>query len=509
MYHEGVVDEVLAYIRGRGLVRAGERVGVAVSGGADSVALLRLLLELRGELGVVLTVLHFHHGIRGPAADADQQFVEHLAAAHGLPFLAGAGDAPVQAREHGLSLEAAARELRYAWFWRLLREGRLDRVATAHTLDDQAETVLLRLVRGAGTRGLAGIYPEMAAPAADGSQHAAQGGGATQGRIVRPLLGARRSQLREYLKTMGQDWREDASNLDAAHARNRVRLQLLPLLEKEFNPGVARVLAQTAEIARDEEAFWQEAVARQLAALEIKPAAAGEAGVSFRAAALGEHPAALERRLVRALGECVGLRLSLEQVEGVRALAAGRGGRTAELPGEWQAARAGGEIVIRRTGGKEAKGRRHAAAAGYEYRLPVPGEVRVKELGCVIRASLQSPGGGPAGYNAGRFLDPRSLAPELVVRNWRAGDRFWPAHNKSPKKVKSLLQERRVVEPERRLWPVVASGSSIVWMRGFPASQEHRAGPEMGSALVIEELAIEAAQGPPPTPSSPRMPSER
>src|SRR5262249_14846902 len=153
-------DKVLKYIREQRLLQPGERVAVAVSGGADSVALLRLLLELRPELGIVLSVAHFHHQIRGAEADADQQFVSGLAQQSQLEFHSGSANAPAHARDHKLSLESAARELRHRWFRELAEQGRADKIATAHTLDDQAETVLMRILRGAGVRGLSGIAPE-------------------------------------------------------------------------------------------------------------------------------------------------------------------------------------------------------------------------------------------------------------------------------------------------------------------------------------------------------------
>jgi tRNA(Ile)-lysidine synthase len=163
---------MLDFIRRHRQMRPGDRVGVAVSGGADSVALLRLLLEARSELGVVLSVVHFNHRIRGPAADADEAFVAELAHTHQIEFHCDSGDTPAHARQARLSLEAAGRALRYGFFRRLLEAGMVNRVATAHTLDDQAETVLLRFFRGAGTRGLAGIYPVLVvapgeAPASD------------------------------------------------------------------------------------------------------------------------------------------------------------------------------------------------------------------------------------------------------------------------------------------------------------------------------------------------------
>ena len=183
MYHGTVLERLLQFAAEHELLRPGDRVAVAVSGGADSVALLRLLLDARSEFGVVLSVTHFNHKIRGHEADEDEAFVRALAEKHDLAFHAGSADTPQFAREHHLGLEAAARQLRHEFFRELIRENKASKVATAHTLDDQAETVLLRLMRGAGTKGLAGIYPDIKVMGKTGS-------------IVRPLLGVRRAELR-------------------------------------------------------------------------------------------------------------------------------------------------------------------------------------------------------------------------------------------------------------------------------------------------------------------------
>ena len=199
-----------------------------MSGGADSVALLRLLLELRKELGLVLSVVHFNHKLRGADADADENFVAELAKNFHLEFYCESGDVAGLASAKGAGIEAAARDMRYRFFRKLLSDGTLDRVATAHTLDDQAETVLLRIARGAGTRGLAGIYPQLSVP---GSQF-------SEASIIRPLLGVRRKALESYLHEIGQGWREDKSNRDLRFARNRVRHGVLPRLERALNPSV-------------------------------------------------------------------------------------------------------------------------------------------------------------------------------------------------------------------------------------------------------------------------------
>ena len=296
-----LASRVAAYIREHDLLRPGQRVGVAVSGGADSVSLLRLLLELRGELGIVLSVAHLNHGTRGAESDADEQFVAALATRHGLDLHAERADVPAHARKHRLSLEAAGRAARDDFFTRLIEANTIDCIALAHTQDDQAETVLLRLLRGAGPRGLAGIYPTRALTD-DGS------------RVVRPLLAIRRAELRSYLGSLDQPWREDASNRDLRHTRNRIRHQLLPMLERDYNPGIARLLSELAEIARGEEEHWQTVVPPLLAQL----APDGVVAVGPRLA----QPVAVQRRLLRAAAEAAGVRLDFDHTERVRRHAA-------------------------------------------------------------------------------------------------------------------------------------------------------------------------------------------
>src|SRR5882672_12164623 len=243
--------EVLRMVRKKGSLRAGQRVGVAVSGGADSVALLLLLLELYQELGVVLSVVHFNHKLRGRASEKDEAFVAGLAEKFGLALHLGRGDVGSKAKRENANLEDAARRARYAFFKRLTEGGLVDCVATAHTADDQAETVLAHILRGTGLAGLGGIHP------------------VTKGGIVRPLLGTRRGDLRKYLQAKRQTWREDATNRDTAKQRARMRKKLLPLLEKEFNPKSVQHLAELANAAREDEALI-EAFCETLDATKLK-----------------------------------------------------------------------------------------------------------------------------------------------------------------------------------------------------------------------------------------------
>jgi tRNA(Ile)-lysidine synthase len=460
---------VLGYIRKHELLKAGDRVGIAVSGGADSVALLRLLLELRKEIGVILSVVHFNHRLRGAESDKDERFVAELAQRQKLEMLSESGEVTACAAEKHLSLETAAREMRYRHFRQLLLAGRVNRIATGHTLDDQAETVLLKMVRGAGGRGLAGIYPQLSV----------QGSQFSDASIIRPLLGSRRRELEAYLLGLGQSWREDKSNRDLRHMRNRVRHGILPRLERYLNPAVSEAFAETAEIARSEEEYWDREIAQVLPLVCRTAAGCGALSLSV----LMQLPLALQRRVIRAASESLGLRLDFAHVEAILAL----GSESAEAPKStglrdgWVVSKKKGELRFESTAGRPRK-------SEYEYRLCVPGSVEVRETESRFETVLV-PGSAAAAYNPGDLLDGALLGVELKVRNWRAGDRFWPAHTKLPKKIKELLVERKVVGSERKLWPVVVSGSDVVWVRGFPAPARLRL--RSDKAVLIREVRQE------------------
>lgn len=504
-YH-GCVHElpqrVHRYIRDLELLRPGDRLGVAVSGGADSVALVRLLLELRDELGVVLSLVHLNHQIRGGDADSDQQFVCDLAGLHGLPLHASSADTPSEAAARHLSLEAAARKIRYGYFQDLLTGGLLDKIATAHTLDDQAETVLLRLARGTGITGLAGIYPRWPVASEQCSEDVAStarvgtGLRPLQGErslplppaVIRPLLQVRRCELLAYLQALGQPWREDASNLDLRFARNRVRHKVLPQLENELNPRIRELLAETAEIARAEERFWADVVSRALT--QVWSAPAGSTRGVLRIAALLRHPLALQRRILRAAAEALAVPLEFQHVDELLRLAQTppAGEKQVMLPGGWRA--------LRRTDGLQFEpppAGQLVDAHNFAYFLSLPGEVAVAETGTIFRATV-----APVSPEvAGQAYDPAHLPSLLQVRNWRPGDRFWPSHTRAPRKIKELLQNHKVPLAQRRTWPVITSAASgheeVIWVRGFPPPQQLLAPSGGKLGLIIQEYALQQA----------------
>jgi tRNA(Ile)-lysidine synthase len=476
---QDALRSVRAFITSHDLLCPGERVAVAVSGGADSVALLRLLLELRQELGIVISVAHLNHQLRGADAERDADFVAELAQRHGLEFHLAVRDVRAYAAEHKLSLEAAGRRLRYAFFRALIDQCKVDKVATAHTLDDQAETVLLKLLRGSGLRGLAGIHPRLRAE--DGRVW-----------VVRPLLGTARREVEAYLHRLGQPWREDLSNQDRRFRRNRVR-QLLPLLEAEHNPEIRAALAQIAELARAEESYWTEKIA------EIAPRLISHGGdsVVIDSHLLTAQPLALQRRLLRFAAEQVQLKLGFEEVERLRRLLSAQGGSRCELPAGWEARKqrslTESRLRISRPGAgssderqdSERRAQPHEQNSAYEYRLQVPGELHVPEARRLIKISLVEV---TDGHTAANLLNPKQIETELTVRNWRPGDRYHPLGDEREKKIKAYFQQYRIPPEERTMWPLVFSNQDLIWALGMPVASAFAFRENTGWALQIEEI---------------------
>jgi tRNA(Ile)-lysidine synthase len=537
-YHFSVhslAERLLKTIRKQGSVRAGDRVAAAVSGGADSVALLCLLLELRDELGIVLSVAHVNHKLRGEESEEDERFVAELARQHGLEL--HAREVPVDGRQSSKvgsgtgseagsgkrsGIEAVARELRYGFFRELARQGRVAKIATAHTLDDQAETVLQRIFRGTGIRGLAGIHPRIVF----------EERGRAFGGVLRPLLGFRREALREFLRERGQSWREDSSNRDDAFLRNRVRHRLLPIIGEEFGGAAIEHISELAEIARAEEEHWERAhpeIAAQLTsgakavnssaaplarlkprALKAKSNRVVSSGAkpnkatsgpdsrrqpdkrraaSLPATALLALSLAAQRRLVYVWLEAnvADLSISFRLIEEVLELARGTAGQRLELT-------TGHTLRVTRQRGRkelllEVEAADEGKTADYEYALAVPGAVAVPELGAWIEARLVEAGSVPEGER-GRLLDLERVPKEVLIRNWRAGDRYWPAHTSTARKVKELLGNRHAAGAEKKLWPVaVAEGRGLVWMRGFAVPAAFRVPAGAVKAIWIREIA--------------------
>src|SRR5580704_13673182 len=296
----------------RSNIHPGDRVFVAISGGADSVALLLTIhaanTQPRDSLGVGVSAVHINHYLRGEESNADQQFVEDLCISLDIPLHLHQANIPARVAETKETIEEAARNARYEFFSTLLNSGHADAILTAHTLDDQAETVLMKLLRGAWTEGLSAIHPVITQP---------------KGKILRPFLNTRRSDIEAFLKQSNQPWREDSTNTDTAFTRNKIRHELLPHL-RAYNPNLDQTLANLAELAREEESRWQTELSRVLPQLLLpgKPvrgggravsSTPGQSAVSLELDRLRTLDPALRRRVLRAAARQLGARLSFDE----------------------------------------------------------------------------------------------------------------------------------------------------------------------------------------------------
>jgi tRNA(Ile)-lysidine synthase len=434
------------------------------------VALLRILAERSGPLGLVLHAAHLHHGLRGAEADSDLEFARSLAAEWGLPFHEQRVEAAAQAEKNGESIEEAARRLRYGWFRQLMASGAVEAVATAHTLDDQAETVLAKFLRGAWTEGLSGIHPKIRFP---------------EGQILRPLLGTTRVEVEAYLRALGQDWREDSSNRQLTFTRNRIRHELLPLLEG-WNPRLREHMAQMATLARDEEAWWEAEMARlgPQILMSGRPvrggdrAAGGPAGLSLDVTRLAEFAPAVQRRLLRYAAEQLGAAIDVpsaavdfHSTEALRTLAlSGRAGQKLELANGLRAERSAREL---RLAIGPAEARESGAEAIPEYTAQIPGEIHAPAFGLRLRVAV-------SGTSAASGSTAR-------LRNWKPGDRVTLRYSSGPRKVKEVLERLRVSGSSRRVWPVIEVSGRIVWMKDVELEPER--GIEVEATALDEPAA--------------------
>jgi tRNA(Ile)-lysidine synthase len=438
---------VLRFIRQQSLFAGEKRTLVAVSGGPDSVALLLILAHLREALDLELWVGHFDHGLRHRAQrEAERSLVSRLADDLGLPFLFGQGDTRAHARRHRLSLEEAARALRYAFLSGEAERVGAGAVATGHSASDQVETVLMHLIRGSGLTGIAGMQPRSSWPFPG---HAGLA-------LLRPLLTVSRRQIERYCHEEGLSPCVDASNLLLEPLRNRVRHELLPLLRR-YNPRVDQALlrlaaASSADAAHlDETAglFWQALAQRSKRAVKFP-----------RLELAGLSPALQSRLLLLAGRHLIGEAAQIEaaHLQAMQAVLAGRSNRRLSLPGGLVFA-AQAESVRLMVGEEE------RAQPIPETTLAVPGRTDV--VGWRVEAELLPAGAAPATddrYEA--LLDPDAVGPALTVRSRRPGDRLRPLGLRGEKKLQDLLVDAKVPRDQRDGVPLVCAAWGIAWVVG-------------------------------------------
>ena len=453
-----MLEQVKKTISRYNMFPAGSRVAVAVSGGPDSVCALLALVELAPVLGIQLSVAHFNHQLRGPESEADERFVADLASRLELPFYKAEG----RVGDADDNLEQAARRARNNFFTGLMTKHEVDHVATGHTRDDQAETVLFRILRGTGLTGMAGILP------------------VTKEGIVRPLLEVTRADVEVFLGERGAGWREDAMNQEQRFARNRIRSSLLPQLEREWNPSLGASLARMADLAFEEERWITGLVDAEVERLvQVR----GD-GLEFLASALCRLPLGLARRVARAAvglakGDLRGLEFG--HIESLLALAqrdAGEG--CVQLPGV-TAQRSFDWLRITRQGKRE--------CPVPSLKIYAPGTF-VAPDGTQVSLAVEEPVVDVATIRANgarlkaAVLDWGNFAG-LELRGWRVGDHYRPQGRSRDEKVSEMFQRARVPSWQRPHWPIVTYGEEILWAKTFGPAAEFAADADTVRVLRI------------------------
>lgn len=460
------------------MVRPGDSVVIALSGGADSVALTALLLDLREHFGIELVLAHLNHALR-VEADEDESFCRSFSENLSLPFVSDRVDVGALARRSKRSIEDAGRNARYEFLDAQAKRFGAQKIAVGHTLDDQAETFLLRLLRGSGRRGLSGIHP------------------VKDSGIIRPLIEVRRREIESYLRERGLPFRCDRSNADPRFTRNRIRHEELPRLSSAYNPRLVEGLARTASLLRDEEEWMEAETDAAFAAL----ATLSKDEVKLARNAFAAYPLALKRRVVRAaIDRLRGLGgVSHRHVEDVLALAQGQSGRELHLPG----------LLVERSfdrlrfvAGPAARTRkeRERGYNGYEYRLSIPARVRIPECSGILSARIAASKGRPDDPLHGNAVTVGfdGSVPELAVRSPRPGDRFHPLGAPGSKPLARYLMDRKVSRDARQRVPLVVraastsedSGEEILWVVGHGVSERSRVSSSSGPSGSSSRLFL-------------------
>lgn len=451
-----ILSRVRGTIRRHAMIEPRDHVGVAVSGGVDSVILLDILASLRTELHIALTVLHLNHGMRGAEADRDQRFVQTLSEQYALPCFSKEVDVPRYIEEHSLSPQAAARELRYLFFEEAMRKHDLDKVAVGQIADDQAETVLMRIIRGGGTRGLKGIPP-------------------VRGRYIRPLIEVWREELLAYARHKEISFVQDSSNLKDDYLRNRVRHELLPAL-REYNPSIKERLLHLAQVLGEDETYL-EGLAHEIA----KEIVTGDETCSIPISQLLSLPPALQARVLQRsfAGLSSGGVLEYPHIKGIKELIQGGGGsKRLALPGGYWAQRNYDTLLLR-------KGEEIPEGVVGEMDLTIPGRTGLNGFDWEIEAVVSDSRASPRPDPEAAYLDYHHLTFPLRVRSFRPGDSFIPLGMNGHKKLKAFFIDLKIPRAQRAKIPLVLSGDDICWVAGLRIDERFKVGKDTKKVLKL------------------------
>jgi tRNA(Ile)-lysidine synthase len=454
-----LIAKVKETIKKYGMLHPGDRVLVAVSGGPDSVCLLNVLRELEQEFDLSLRIAHLDHMFRGKQSDDEAQYVADLAKQFNITAFVEAFDVPAYCRDRGLSPQEGARAVRYAFLSRIAAQVEASRIATGHTANDQAETFLMRLMRGAGVSGLSAIPP-------------------VRDTIIRPLIDITREEVMGYLRTNGIAYASDPSNLKPAYMRNRIRMEVLPVLSR-FNPRIVEILASEAALLRDEDT----AVETHLAGVAESMIARDEDPLFVKRNEFNALPPAFRRRLLKKfVGMAGGDRslLSRDRIDSALSfMATACTGRTMNLYRGLAIGREYDRFVI---GVKE-------TAEGFTHTLASPGITAIPELGMeigIVPSGSRSSAAGDKNYRWQAMFDYDKIKAHLTIRSRRPGDWFCPSGmGGKRKKLQDYFVDEKIPRRLRSRVPLLCAGDDILWVMGLRTDGRFLPGPETKNMLGV------------------------
>jgi tRNA(Ile)-lysidine synthase len=457
----GLINKVKGTIDRYNMLKKGDIVLVAVSGGPDSVCLLEVLNYLKDEYRLSLHVAHLNHKFR-KEADKEAEFVRKLAEEKGIASTIEAIDVKEYCIKKGLSKQEGAREVRYDFLNRIADEVGATRIATGHTADDQAETFLMRLIRGSGASGLSAIPP-------------------VRGRIIRPLIEIKKTEALGFLKENNIRYVKDPTNIRPVYLRNKIRLELLPLLVKRFNPNIASALCREADILREDEAFLNgiaDTIFKEMVTAQEKDSIT----LNYLRFS-GLHPAIKKRVVRRAVAELTGGLKRISYIHITSAIDAVKNtGKGIDLTDNIRIERDYNSLKV-------CVGKVKSTAVQEAVQIDVPGTTEVPYFNIKLEAIINNRGAAvPEKADTGLFDLDRAALP-LFIRSRKEGDYFFPAGMKGRKKLKEYLIDHKIPRAEREKIPVlVDKNNGILWIIGLRMDERFRAKEDTKRRLVVKVI---------------------
>lgn len=456
------IEIVKKTVREHGMLKAGDRVIVAVSGGVDSVVLLHALMKLRKEYSLKLTVCHLNHNLRGAGSRKDLEFVKRLSRRHGLGFIGKTLEKGSLKAKRGVSLQEAAREARYGFLAHALRKTGSKRLALGHTLDDVAETVLMRLIKGSSLSGLSGIP-------------------ACRGAVIRPLIHIPRAEVEGYAENQGLRHCTDPTNLSTVYLRNSLRLELIPFIKERYNANIISTLARTASVLSKDSVFLDSLAQKAFKEAVLRK---GKGLVDMDRPRLLRMPEAISSRVF--LMACRGLEKAPELLGAhvdafFDVLCSKRPNASYSLPSGLRITREYGRIRVERKGVAK-------RAQGFELPLIIPGNTLIPSAGAVIIAKISKKPPSAASFSSRdrAYFDYDELPKPVSARSFRPGDRMTPSGMSGTKKLKAIFIDSKTPALQRQRTPVICAGDAVVWLAGIRRSGAYVVNQATKRVLMLE-----------------------